>query len=168
MLRVLNLTMTKFEKGTYYFYNQKNMLKDISPANSSTASIKSPLLSPIPTVLLSQMVLDTILSNSSELQANHQLTLKFFLYQKCYEEEVDDDEKAELFSVSLGGFTITAYDNAEGYLLHFQSFIPVGFEEETKAFVRKFPHLFSSKKKVNELKQQLNDFQNLFMELKYN
>jgi hypothetical protein len=115
------------------------------------------------------MVLDTMLSSFSELQANHQLTLKFFLYQKYYEEE--DDVKAELLSVSLNGFIVTAYDDADGYLHHLQSFIPVGFEEETKAFLRKFPHFFSYKKKVNELKQQLNeminDFQKPFMELKY-
>jgi hypothetical protein len=151
-------------ENDHYFYNQKIILKDISPTNSSAASVKSPLLSPIPAVILSQTVLDTMLSSFSELQANHQLTLKFFLFQKCYLEE--DDEKAELLSVSLGGFTVTAYDDVEGYLHHLQSFIPVGFEEEAKAFLYKLPHLFSYKKKVNELKQQLhemiNDFQKPF------
>jgi hypothetical protein len=66
----------------------------------------------------------------------------------------------------LGSFEVMVYDNAEGYLHRLQSFLPVGFEEETKCFLLKFPRLFSYKKKINELQKQLiemiNDFQKPF------
>jgi hypothetical protein len=157
---VLTIPESLITENDHYFYNQKMVLKDVAPVNTSipsvaTSSVSSSLIS---SVAVSQELLDKILSDFGELQANHHLTLKFFLFQKCFE----DDEKAEKLSIALGSFEVTDYDNAESYLYHLQSFIPVGFEEESTAFLRKFPRPFSYKKKINELQKQVNEMINDF------
>jgi hypothetical protein len=53
-----------------------------NPTAFVPAAISSPLLPPRPSLIISQEMLDDMLSNFGELQANHQLTLKFFLFQK--------------------------------------------------------------------------------------
>jgi hypothetical protein len=106
-----------------------------------------------------------MISHFKELQSSHPLLLKHFLYQQFMKKA--EYEKAEELANALNGCEVTAaadvYDTIESYRQHLLSFLPLGFDEYLNLFLSKSSSkLFSYRKKINEIKQQLKEMLNDF------
>jgi GTPase SAR1 family protein len=172
--RLMKTISTNFESislitdNDLYFYNQERRL-NVNPLKInlvSSVTSATDLISPISSVSsvscvasassISQEFLDNVLLKFSTLQRSHQVSLKFLLYQQFINE--DEYDKAEMLINDFEGFdTSSAEDTVQSYQQRLQSFFPVGFDDDFKVAFSKTPKLLPYRKKINEIKQHLNE-----------